>query len=106
MGCYFCDTAQSELLTCGDCKIQGCSNHLRFHNKGGSCQPWRVGLVEAAGRGLFASRDIQAGEVVLRDWPVVEGPLPDGEVCVVCLGGDEVRQCSVCSLPVCKVRVK
>ena len=38
-----------------------------------------------------------AGEVVLKDWPVVEGPLPDGgdDVCVVCLGGDEVKPCQV-----------
>ena len=38
-----------------------------------------------------------AGEIVLKDWPVVEGPLPDGgdDVCVVCLGGDEVKPCQV-----------
>ena len=64
--------------------------------------------MSGAGRGLFAARDIKAGEVVLRDWPVVEGPLPDGgdEVCVVCLGGDEVKPCPICTLPVCKVSLK
>ena len=65
-----------------------------------------VGQVEGAGRGLFASRDIRAGEEVLRDWPVVEGPLPDGGdgVCVVCLAGEDVAICSLCSLPVCRTR--
>ena len=71
-----------------------------------SSQAWQVGTVEGAGRGLFASRDIKAGEEVLRDWPVVEGPLPDGgdSVCVMCLAGSEVTTCSLCSLPVCRAR--
>ena len=71
-----------------------------------SSQAWQVGTVEGAGRGLFASRDIKAGEEVLRDWPVVEGPLPDGgdSVCVMCLAVSEVTACSLCSLPVCRAR--
>ena len=70
--------------------------------------PWRVGLVEGAGRGLFANRDISAGEVVLKDWPVVEGPLPDGgdSMCIVCLGDEDVERCSRCTLPLCKIRAK
>ena len=106
MVCYYCCSDGDNLVTCGDCKVQGCGSHIGFHNKGGSCQPWRVGMVEGAGRGLFASRNISAGEVVLKDWPVVEGPLPDAgdHVCVVCLGGEEVVQCSLCTLPVCKGR--
>ena len=105
MNCYFCDSDCGSLQTCGECKIQGCSAHINHHNKGGTCQPWRVASVEGAGRGLFAARDISAGEVVLKDWPLVEGPLPDGgdQVCVVCLGGDEVKKCPICTLPVCKV---
>ena len=107
MSCYFCgdDCVGGSLLTCSDCKIQSCSAFFSFHNKGGTCQPWRVTKVEGAGRGLVAARDITAGEVVLKDWPLVEGPLPDGgdEVCVVCLGRDEVKKCPICSLPVCKV---
>ena len=73
---------------------------------GDSSQPWQVGLVEGAGRGLFASRDIKAGEVVLKDWPVVEGPLPDSgdSVCVMCLAGEDVITCPLCSLPVCRSR--
>jgi len=79
---------------------------MSSQSKGDSCQPWQVGLVEGAGRGLFASRDIKAGEVVLQDWPVVEGPLPDGgdSVCVMCLGGEDVTRCPLCSLPVCRSR--
>ena len=106
--CYFCCDPDVKLTKCGDCPTEGCSAHLGLHSRGGGCQPWRVATVEGAGRGLIASRDIAAGEVVLRDWPVVEGPLPDGgdTVCVVCLGGEEVLPCSVCSLPVCKSRQK
>ena len=71
-----------------------------------SSQAWQVGTVEGAGRGLFASRDIKAGEEVLRDWPGGEGPIPDGgdSVCVMCLKVSEVTACSLCSLPVCRAR--
>ena len=107
--CYFC-AATDSLLTCPDCKLAGCPPCLRLHNRGGTCQLWTVGRVEGAGRGLFASRDIRAGEEVLRDWPVVEGPLPLPDpdsgpgVCVVCLAGEETTACSTCSLPVCRTR--
>ena len=104
MSCFFCSA--ENVTVCADCKTQGCPDHLTLHNKGGKCMPWRVGNVEGAGRGLFASRNITAGEVVLKDWAVVEGPLPDGGdgVCIVCLGDDDVARCSKCTLPLCKSR--
>ena len=63
MQCYFCESPDLKLITCGDCKVQGCADHIGYHNKGGTCQPWRVGTVTGAGRGLFASRDIRYNEV-------------------------------------------
>jgi len=96
------------VTVCSECKTCGCSDHLSLHNKGGKCMPWRVGQVEGAGRGLFASRNILAGEVVLKDWPVVEGPLPDGGegICVICLDDEDVSRCIRCTLPLCKSRHK
>ena len=71
MSCYFCDSPATSL--CPECGCGGCSTrHLALHSRGGECQPWRVGRVTGAGRGLFARRKITAGEVVLRDWPLVE----------------------------------
>ena len=104
MSCFFCGC--ENVIVCVDCKISACPQHMPLHNKGGSCMPWRVATVEGAGRGLFASRNISAGEVVLKDWPVVEGPLPDGGdgVCVVCLEDGDVARCSLCTLPLCRSR--
>jgi len=84
--------------------------HLGLHNRGGDCQLWEVGQVEGAGRGLIASRNITAGEVVLRDWPAVQGPLVEAgqTVCSICAIEEEgeVITCMDCSLPVCKSRSK
>ena len=88
---------------------RSCKGHLRLHNRGVSCHPWVVERVEGAGRGLVASRRVLAGEVVLRDWPVVQGPLPDAgdTVCIICLEAeDSVGGYSGCSLPVCVGRAK
>lgn len=107
MACFFCQSDTASV--CSDCGTRSCKVHLRLHNRGVACHPWVVEKVEGVGRGLVASRRVLAGEVVLRDWPVVQGPLPDAgdTVCIICLEAeDSVSSCSVCSLPVCVGRAK
>lgn len=95
------------MSVCTDCKEASCRSHLTIHTRQGGCSPWRAGQVEGAGRGLFAARNIQAGEVVVQDYPVVEGPLPAaGDVCVVCLADQDSTSCSGCQLPHCRTRTR
>lgn len=67
--------------------------------------PWYIKESPLGGLGIFAKRDINVGEIVFRDAPVVLGPralLQNAVYCVVCYGGGEVRGCSRgCGLPVC-----
>ena len=60
---------------------------------------------EQQGRYLVAGADIQAGEVVLSEYPVVAGPLYTRSkiVCLQCLRlvGAESYRCSSCSFPLC-----
>jgi len=108
MSCFYCGGEGER--TCPDCPVRSCPGHLGLHTRGGACQLWTVAQVEGAGRGLLASRNIQAGEVVLRDWALVEGPLeaPGAPACTVCLqaGEGEVAECKECRLPLCKSRSK
>jgi len=107
MSCFLCDKDEN-LKSCSDCgKIESCPSHLQYHNRCGMCSKWCVKEVEGAGRGLFAAIDIQAGEVVVADWPVVEGPLPTtGGVCLVCFSDQGCMQCKQCSLKVCRSRTR
>ncbi|XP_069688370.1 SET domain-containing protein SmydA-8 [Periplaneta americana] len=68
--------------------------------------PWTLGPSPLGGRGVFATRDIAAGELVFRDPPLVVGPRAGRHcppVCVGCHGGPEgLVPCSRgCGLPVC-----
>lgn len=67
--------------------------------------PWYIKESPLGGLGVFAKRDINVGEVVYRDAPVVLGPravLQSSVYCVVCCAGGEVKACSRgCGLPVC-----
>merc|ERR1719397_359156 len=104
--CLFCG-CEDGLVKCPDCPALACPAHLPLHTRGGSCLPWCVGSAGPAGRGLFTTRLVEAGEVVVRDFAVVAGPLPDAEVCASCLAGEDVAQCgSGCGLLVCTQRSK
>ncbi|XP_024523282.1 histone-lysine N-methyltransferase ATXR4 isoform X2 [Selaginella moellendorffii] len=53
----------------------------------GIAPPIQVKLTETAGRGVFASRKIGAGDVILTEFPVISHPSPTnmGKVCWWCL---------------------
>ncbi|XP_023330630.1 protein msta isoform X2 [Eurytemora carolleeae] len=104
--CYFCNKEEG-IKQCTDCTIFSCTHHLSYHSRGGTCGAWCVKTVPGAGRGLFANRNIQAGDVVVQDWAIVEGPLPGlNQVCLVCLRDDDCNLCVECRLPVCKSRTR
>lgn len=60
---------------------------------------------ENLGRYLVAGNDIQAGDVVLSEYPIVAGPLYTRSklVCLQCLKlvGEESYRCTNCSFPLC-----
>jgi hypothetical protein len=71
--------------------------------------PWLLARSALGGRGVVASRDISAGEVVFQDVPLVVGPRAGVQcppLCVGCHQGPEsLKPCSQgCGLPVCSVR--
>lgn len=79
---------------------------LRKHS---GCQgPWRLGASSFGGRGLFLTRPLPAGSVVLRDPAIVLAPRSSSgvatSVCVRCLSRAEttkLKACAQCGLPVC-----
>lgn len=67
--------------------------------------PWYIKESPLGGLGIFAKRDINVGEIIFKDAPMVLGPrsvLQNTVYCVVCGAGGEVKACSRgCGLPVC-----
>ncbi|XP_063228985.1 SET domain-containing protein SmydA-8 [Bacillus rossius redtenbacheri] len=84
-------------------------DHQRQHWKAhkAECAPYRVEADEALGRHLVAARDIRAGEVILREAPLVVGPkVASYPACLGCLRRVRAqhgayRECSGCGWPVC-----
>lgn len=60
---------------------------------------------EVLGRHLVASRDIKAGEVVVKESPLLQGPCQvTGPVCLGCLQGisqHNSEPCELCGWPLC-----
>lgn len=60
---------------------------------------------DGEGRWLTATRDIQKGEVILREEPLVTGPIytRSRAVCLECLknASEESYRCTICNFPVC-----
>ncbi|XP_067004060.1 SET domain-containing protein SmydA-8 [Anabrus simplex] len=69
--------------------------------------PWTIRMSPLSGRGVFASRDLNPGDVVFRDVPLVLGPRSGSSsppICVGChtMGTSTLEACSHgCGLPVC-----
>ncbi|XP_060518859.1 SET domain-containing protein SmydA-8-like [Cylas formicarius] len=68
-------------------------------------QPWEIRRSDVGGYGVFVTRDVDVGEEIFRDSPVILGPrcLPNCPlICIGCWGKKELRGCkNNCGLPVC-----
>ncbi|KAB0797473.1 hypothetical protein PPYR_08466 [Photinus pyralis] len=67
--------------------------------------PWVIKNSNIGGRGLFANRDIEIGEVIYRDNAIILGPRSSmlcPMVCVSCYSQENLYPCSRnCGLPIC-----
>jgi hypothetical protein len=114
--CGICKSPST--FSCGACKaVHYCSReHQILHWKAhkATCFPLEIRESEALGRYLVTTRDVQQGEVILKESPLVAGPNgssgsaqpQNGPVCLGCfrtIGKGVTYLCSVCSWPLCCV---
>lgn len=66
---------------------------------------WEIKISPLEGRGIFATRNIQVGEVILKDVPLITGPragISSKLHCIICMKLSNLRACSKgCGLPLC-----
>lgn len=65
--------------------------------------PYKIILKEGVGRCIVASRNIPAGQLILKDEALAEGPkeISRENLCLVCLDTTDLA-CSKCNMPMCK----
>ncbi|KAI4466212.1 set and mynd domain containing arthropod-specific member 4 isoform a [Holotrichia oblita] len=84
------------------------NNYLKSREINRLEKSWDIRLSKLSGRGIFATRDIYPGEVILVDSPIIIGPRArsdSSEICVNCYKRDDLVKCSKkCGLPVCSVK--
>ncbi|XP_055531487.1 SET domain-containing protein SmydA-8 [Wyeomyia smithii] len=77
-----------------------------WKNHKNACHPFKICSDERFGRYLVATKDIKAGEIVLKESPLVYGPAQvTAPVCVGCLQGlveNQFLECERCGWPVCQ----
>lgn len=98
-------------LKCGGCKEQFYCN--RGHQKQDwqkhkiTCQPWEICENRELGRHLVAKRDLNPGDLIICESPLVWGPAlhTDQRICVgcgkQCMSSD--RRCVKCHWPACEI---
>lgn len=97
-------------LKCSNCsQVYYCSaNHQKqdWKNHKPRCHPFLIESNEKFGRYLIASRDIRAGEIILKEAALVCGPSQiTGPVCVGCMKGltaADHLECERCGWPICQ----
>ncbi|XP_043272143.1 SET domain-containing protein SmydA-8-like isoform X2 [Venturia canescens] len=105
--CAICEKSAS--LRCAGCRKRFyCSKE---HQRGDwarhklACRSWEIRENEELGRHLIASRDLETGDFIVAETPIVWGPAPHGDsiVCVGC-GDSKVRvRCPGCNWYACRV---
>ncbi|XP_018013573.1 SET domain-containing protein SmydA-8-like isoform X2 [Hyalella azteca] len=103
--CAVCGVTASQ--RCGRCHVTHYCNrehqrqHWQQHKK--LCNPYVVAESSTLGRHILASRDLQPGEIILKDPPLVLGPRQvTVAVCVGCNSPvDGTSQCPLCGWPMC-----
>jgi len=102
-GEFSCSNHEETRHFCGEL-------HFSYHKHDtDTCLPWSIFSSPQYGRYLVASRDIQPGELILKEDCICWGPNHELEecVCVECLNlipdyeQEKVRWCENCKLPLC-----
>lgn len=105
--CAVCD--KPATTRCGNCKLAFyCDKeHQRKHwpNHKSNCLTYEIHENEKLGRHLIASRDLNTGDLVLSETPLVWGPAAHSEerICVGCGIKDALCRCPNCAWPACMV---
>ncbi|XP_053973196.1 SET domain-containing protein SmydA-8-like [Hylaeus volcanicus] len=109
--CPICGDSTNATLKCSGCKLQVyCSkDHQRrdWPRHKSVCHAWEIHENPELGRHLLASRDLNPGDVILSESPLVWGPSlhTDQRVCVGC--GKQCMsssaRCTICLWPACQM---
>lgn len=88
------------------CSRQHQKQHWKFHKF--RCTPYKLNMSAELGYHIVATRDIQQGEIILKEDPIILGPkIVSLSVCLGCgrrvktATGIEVYKCSTCGWPMC-----
>lgn len=80
-------------------------NHLNIENA--EEKLWKINNSPLEGRGIFAAKDIQTGDVIFIDSPIISGPRAGINMkmhCIICTRTLNIRACSKgCGLPICSM---
>lgn len=101
--CFVCSNSNS--FVCEHChKVQLCRAHYAIHYNYDTrkCWPFRIDYKPGVGRCLVASRDIDAGELILTDASAASGlrGAANQSLCVVCFQASYYK-CK-CGMNVCR----
>lgn len=94
-------------MRCGNCKTQFyCTKEHQkedWTRHKTSCRSWEVKENQELGRYLIAARDLEVGDLVIHEPPLVWGPAPHSveRVCVGCGNQEAHNRCPRCSWPAC-----
>ena len=97
MQCFWCGTEAPE---CPACRATGvCEDHSAFHRQNGRCLPVRVVEKSGVGRCVVALKDLDPGELIFQDQPLVWGSKPG--FCLSCLRSTRDEHAE-CKMPLCQ----
>ncbi|XP_064097943.1 SET domain-containing protein SmydA-8-like [Macrobrachium nipponense] len=93
----FCSSCRSVFYCSRECQKEDWKTHK------GRCKPYVVQVHPVYGRHMVASRDIRAGEIIIKEQPVVIGPKQRSvPLCLGCHKAvDGSARCSKCQFPIC-----
>jgi len=105
--CKQCGKSSKNAVACGGCwQVWYCSTACQASNWEKhrlECKPWKISKHPDLGRYLVATRDMDAGEIIFADSPLLIGPKQITEpVCLACyrpVEGD--YRCKRCGFPMC-----
>ncbi|XP_033207857.1 SET domain-containing protein SmydA-8-like [Belonocnema kinseyi] len=96
-------------LRCSNCKgeFYCAKDHQRddWKRHKSTCRAWEIKENPELGRYLISTRDLNPGDLIISELPIVFGPAPhtDERVCVGCGSRNIPARCIGCSWPACRI---